>query len=155
MNKDELVKIHITLPNHDEIGGESFWAEEAGNQLYKIENIPFYAYGLNFKDTVRATPDSDETLEIQNVFERSGNKTMRLCFESVVDKKNQTKYIENLEKLHCTMERRDNVNIAVNIKPEGDFQTVYNQLEKWANEGILDFETAEVRIEGSFDDVSD
>ena len=34
------------------------WAEPLGDDLYKIENVPFYAYVLNSHDIVRATPYS-------------------------------------------------------------------------------------------------
>lgn len=50
MSKEELAKIYIDLLNHWAIGGECLWATPLGNNLYRIENVPFYAYGLSFKD---------------------------------------------------------------------------------------------------------
>ncbi|WP_158237282.1 hypothetical protein [Aquimarina sp. MAR_2010_214] len=52
MKEEELEKIHIDLPNHWTIGGESFWAILLGNDLFRLENVPFYSYGFNFHDIV-------------------------------------------------------------------------------------------------------
>ena len=44
MNDEKLVKVHLDLPDNEDVGGESFWAEDLGNDLYRIRNNPFYAY---------------------------------------------------------------------------------------------------------------
>ena len=43
MSDAGLVKIHVDLPNHWATGGESMWATPLGFDLYRIENVPFYA----------------------------------------------------------------------------------------------------------------
>ncbi len=60
MSEDDLTKIHVDLPNNEDVGGESLWAEELGNNLYRLRNVPFNAYGLNFHDVVYAKSESDE-----------------------------------------------------------------------------------------------
>ncbi len=72
MSGESFKKVHVDLPNHWAIGGESMWAEPLGNDLYKIENVPFYAYGLNYQDTVRATPESEDQIpEIRELVKKS------------------------------------------------------------------------------------
>ncbi|MEP5943149.1 MAG: DUF4265 domain-containing protein, partial [Balneola sp.] len=82
MSDERLTKIFIDLPNHWAIGGEALWAEPLGNDLYKIENIPFYAYGLNYHDIVRTNSQSAELKpEIKELVKASGHKTFRVFFK--------------------------------------------------------------------------
>lgn len=153
MNEDDSYKLHVSLPNHSMIGVESFWAAKVGEDLYRIENVPFYAYGLNFRDVVRAYSDADGILEIQEVVERSGNQTMRVDFNKTCDKERQPKYLEQLKKLNCSFERWNDSMLAINVRKEADFNEIVAQLEAWEEEEILDVETAHQKKEGSFDDV--
>ena len=156
MDDDDLEKIHIDLPNHWAIGGESMWATHLGNDLYRIENVPFYAYGLNFLDIVHATPDSDETIpEIRKVVNPSGHRTYRVIFSQETHRDKQSELLESLMEFEATYERADKTLVAVDIKPSGDHLAVYDQLDKYADEGYLGFETCEARVEGSFDDLPD
>jgi len=154
MDKEGLEKIHIDLPNHWAVGGESMWAEPLGNDLYKIENVPFYAYGLNFQDIVRATSDSDELKpEIRELIMLSGHRTFRIFFNKEVNKEKQEKILESFRKLHVSYERADKIYVALDMKPEGDYQAVFDKLEEHEKQDVLGFETCEARIEGSFDDL--
>jgi len=77
----DLTKVHIDLPNHWWFKGESVWAKSLGDDLYEIESIPFCAYGLNYGDVVRATPDGpDQKPEVRSVVSMSGNQTLRVSF---------------------------------------------------------------------------
>ena len=154
MADDAPTKIHIDLPNHWAIGGESFWATHLGGDRYRLENVPFYAYGLNFLDIVRATPDSEETIpEIREVVRRSGRKTIRVMFEETVDRERQAKLLDSLSEFEANYERADACLVAIDIKPEGSMQAVFDKLEAYEKDGLLDFETCETRVEGSFDGI--
>jgi hypothetical protein len=154
MREEGLKKIHIGLPNHWAIGGESMWAQPLGNDLYKIENIPFYAYGLNFQDIVRATLDSDELiLEIRELVEVNGHRTFRVFFKKNIDRQEQEKILDSMSGLGITYERADKTFVALDMKPEGNYQAIFDKLDEFFEKGILTFETCEARIEGSFDDL--
>lgn len=154
MAKENLTKLYVDLPQHWAIGGESFWAEELDDDLYKIRNVPFYAYGLNFYDIVRATADSpDHKPEIQEVVEPSGHQTLRIIFEKDVERQRQVELLDNLSKHKATYERADGINVAIDIEPEGSYEDVYDQLQEWEDVGLLSFETCEAREIGSFDDL--
>ena len=153
-NTGDLVKVHIDLPNHWAIGGEAFWAQPLGEDLYEIHNVPFFAYGLNFLDVVYATPDADDLIpEIKKVSRPSGHRTYRVIFESGIDRLQQAELLEILEQWGGTYERADGTNISIDIKPDGDYVAIYDQLDKFANSGYLSFETCEARADGSFDDL--
>ena len=131
------------------------WAEPLGNNVYQIENVPFFSYGLNFKDTVEAFPDSDGILEISRVIDRSGNKTIRAIFRDHIAKGQQEEYIENIMKLDCSLERWNEFMLAINIRSTGNFREVFDHLDLLSENSVLDFETCHERVEGSFDDEPD
>lgn len=153
MNEEGLVRVHVELPNHWAIGGESMWSEPLGNDLYRIENVPFYAYGLNFHDVVRATPDSDEFIPgIREVVELSGHRTFRLFFNKKVSKEQQVEILDSFQELFVSYERANDIYVALDMKPEGEYQAVFDKLDHYLQQDLLGFETCEARIDGSFDD---
>jgi len=154
MSEENLEKIHIDLPNHWATGGESMWATPLGNDLYRIENVPFFSYGLNFLDVVHATPDNEDQIpEIRKVVTPSGRKTYRVMFKKDVSREEQVELLESLEQYDASYERADKINVAIDIKPTGDHIAVYDQLDAFENQNLLSFETCEARVEGSFDDI--
>lgn len=154
MNEEGLEKIHIDLPNHWAIGGESFWATPLGNDWFRLENIPFYAYGLNFHDVVRATSDSDELIpEIREVVESSGHRTFRVFFEKDIDRQDQEKILDSMKGLTVSYERANGIYFSLDMQPHGNYQAVFDRLGELEKENILGFETCEARMEGSFDDL--
>jgi hypothetical protein len=154
MNEEGLIKIHIDLPNHWAVGGESMWAEPLGNNLYKIENVPFYAYGLNFRDIVRATSDADDLIsEIRELVETSGHRTFRLFFKKEVTSEQQEEILNSFQELHVSYERANNIYVSLDMKPEGNYQSVFDMLEQYEQQEFLGFETCEARIDGGFDDL--
>ena len=156
MKEEGLEKIHIDLPNHWAVGGESMWAEPLGNDMFQIENVPFYAYGLNFKDIVRATSDSDELKpEIRELIKPSGHRTFRIFFNKEINREQQEIILESFCELHVSYERADKIYVALDMNLEGDYQAVFDKLEYYENQDVLGFETCEARIEGSFDDFSE
>ncbi|MEQ8336157.1 MAG: DUF4265 domain-containing protein [Cyclobacteriaceae bacterium] len=152
-NEEGLEKVHIDLPNHWAIGGESMWAEPLGNDLYRIENVPFYAYGLNFHDIVRATADSDELKpEIRELIESSGHRTFRVFFKKHIEREQQEEILNSMNDLTISYERANSTYFALDMQPEGNYQAVFDRLDELEKQNILGFETCETRFEGSFDD---
>ena len=76
----------MDLPEHWGTGGEAMWARPVGDDLYEIDNLPFYAYGINLGDVVRAVaPDDESKPEIQEVVEYRGHRTLRFFFSKESD----------------------------------------------------------------------
>ena len=152
MNDENLVKIHLDLPNNDGVGGESFWAEDLGNNLYRLRNVPFHAYGINFYDTVYAKSDSEDLKpSIKRIHEYSGHKTLRVIFTDKSTKEERISRLKELNKFHVYHENANGSLFAIDIEPEGDYGAVCDLLYKWENENILSYETCEARVEGRFD----
>jgi hypothetical protein len=153
MSEDDLEKVHIDLPHHWATGGESMWAEPLGKDLYKIENVPFYAYGLNYHDVVSATADSDELKpEIRELVEPSGHRTFRVFFEKHLERDEQEKILDSMKDLTISYERANSTYFALDMQPEGNYQAVFDRLDELEQQNILGFESCEARVEGSFDD---
>ena len=153
MTSNSGIKVHVALPNHASIGGETFWADQVGDSLYRLANVPFWAYGLNYRDVVRATPDSDGMLIIHEVTEPSGHRTLRVMFVSDVDTGQQSELLGQIHQPDTvTFERANNSLVAINIAPDANYLAVFDKLEAWADSNLLDFETCHPRVEGSFDD---
>ena len=132
------------------------WAESLGQDLYRIRNVPFFAYGINFHDVVRATADSPELKpEIREVVEPSGHRTLRIIFAGDIDPAKQVALLDKLKRFKATYERADETNVAVDIEPDGSYNDVFDQLDEWEKASLLSFETCEARLEGSFDELPD
>lgn len=154
MSEEELIKIHIDLPNHWATGGESMWAKPLGDNLYQIENVPFFAYGLNYLDIVRAESDSAERQpEIKELITPSGHRTFRVIFRKHIERQQQDEVLNSLKEFSISYERASANSISLDMQPSGDYQSVFDQLDELLKEDILGFETCEERVSGSFDDV--
>lgn len=151
--RDGLVKIHVDLPNHPATGGESMWAKPIADDLYRLENVPFYAYGLNYLDVVKAVPQTTEAVpEIVAVVRPSGHTTLRCFFDASVERERQAALLEELTKFGAGYERATATLVAIDISAAGSYGEVYDQLDKWERAGLLYFETCEQRADGSFDE---
>jgi hypothetical protein len=152
MKDPALVKVHIDLPNHWGTGGESMWARDLGGGLFELQNVPFYAYGLNLNDVVRASsPDPTLKPEIREVVRSGGHRTLRVVFTNGCSAEAQSLVLDPLAKLGVTFERATAKHLALDVVPEGRYDTVCEALAKLEADGVLEYETCEARSSGSFD----
>jgi hypothetical protein len=150
---DELTKVHVDLPNHWATGGESLWARPLGGDLYELDNVPFYAYGLNYRDVVRATSDSpDLKPEVCEVVRPSGHATIRVSFGKHVPEERMLERLASLKSLATSFERATERYFALDLEPEANIAQVRAALDTWEQSGEADYETCEARVTGSFDD---
>ena len=151
--EDSLTKVHIDLPNHWATGGESMWALPLGDDLYEIRNAPFYAYGINWGDIVRAYSDDPKLKpEVREVVKRSGNKTLRVFFNEELSEEAQEAVLSSLQNSDVSWERADERYVAIDVHLEADYDAVCGKLAELENQGILEYETCEARVPDSFDD---
>jgi hypothetical protein len=98
MVQDEFAKVHVDLPNNPDTGGEAMWATPLGNDLYELRNSPFFAYGLNYGDVVRAVPRApDQKPSVLEVVRRSGHRTAWVTF---IDEASAQARSQRLAELH-------------------------------------------------------
>ena len=148
----DLVKVCVELPHHWWLKGESFWAQPLGNDRYRLENVPFCAYDLNFGDVVLATADSEELKpEIGAVVERSGHQTLRISFCDQLSREAQEPIIAALQALGGELERANGQFLAIDIPPGVSVDALRDALDEQVDAGTLEYETCEARVPGSFD----
>lgn len=148
----DLVKICVELPHHWWLKGESFWAQPLGQDLYRLENVPFCAYDLNFGDVVQATADREDLKpEIRAVVERSGHQTLRIRFSDPLNREAQEPIIAALQALGGELERANGQFLAIDIPPGVSIDALRDALDEQVDAGALEYETCEARVPGSFD----
>jgi hypothetical protein len=96
---------------------ESLWAQDLGQDRYRIDNCPFYACGVSLHDIVHAPRDPGSGIAtVDQVLSKSGNRTIRLFFARAVAPGNSSaRILEALVSLGCGYEGADRHFIAVNI----------------------------------------
>jgi len=152
MENDGLVKLHIDLPNNEDVGGESLWAEDLGDNLYRVRNIPFNSYGINFHDIVYAKAKSEELKpSVIRVHEYKGHKTLRVIFINDSSEEERIARLKKLNVFKAYYENADGMLFAIDVEPDGNYGAVCDLLFKWENNGILSYETCESKVEGRFD----
>lgn len=152
LSKEELTKVLVELPNHWATSGESMWARPLGSDLYELENSPFYAYDLNYRDVVYAVADDPRHKPIvRRVERRSGRRTLRVVFLEHVSEPQRTLLLKGLDRFGVTWEGADARLFSLDIPSEPQYQAVCDQLWTWEQEGLLEYETCEARMPGSFD----
>jgi hypothetical protein len=149
-----LTKVLVELPRHwAESGTESLWARKVGDDLYALENVPFFAYDLNYGDVVLATANGEETKPIvREVVRRSGHTTLRVVFRTCVgDRERRLAVLSALAALKVSYEGFDESFFALDVAPSGNVDAVVSHLEMLERDDLLGFETCEARSPGSFD----
>ncbi len=145
-------RVVVPFDHHwKDVDAEVLWAVPVGESRFAIRNVPFYAYGLNWGDVVRAVAyDGDEDPVVERVESESGHQTVRVFMDDEVAETKSVGMLESLERFNATYERHSGGFIAIDIPPDGDFDGVFDQLEAWEAEGLLGFETCESRVKDGF-----
>jgi hypothetical protein len=61
---------------------ETLWAFDLGENRYRLDNSPFYAYSVSVGDVVFAPVDpTDGRPTFKSVLEKSGNRTVRIILD--------------------------------------------------------------------------
>lgn len=150
--EQSLTMVHINLPNHWAIDGESLWALELGEDLYEIRNTPFHAYAINWGDIVRAPANNEDQIpEVEEVVRPSGHDTFRVFFNSELDHEGQDSILLTLQSLDLSWERCDDLFVALDVHPGADYNVLFDRLSELQKEQVLSFETCEARVPGGFD----
>lgn len=105
---------------------ETPWAEPVGEGLFRLDNLPWYAYGVSDDDIVEAEPsDMEGMFEFVRVRTPSGNRVVRVIFDTDED---GTPVLEALRTLGCHWEGATKRFLVVSIPPAADFDAVCSLL---------------------------
>jgi len=152
MSEDARVQVRVDLPNHPLTESETLWARPLEDGRFEVRNVPFYAYGLNFLDLVKAREDGEGPWRITRISEPSGHRTIRLFLTEPLAPAQRGMFLLQLRGLGVALDEATDQYIAVDVPPESDWEAVRAHLDGLEKEGTLSYETAEAREKGSFDD---
>ena len=139
---DEKVKIKIMLPGSDwyTFKAETVWATPLGENLYRIDNTPFFADNISYHDVVFAIGHEGYLL-FKSVRQRSGHSTYRVMPAKEVSVEAVTTYLETLKELGCTCGVFKSHHLSLNV-PAGLAAQADILLNVGEEEGILIYEAS-------------
>lgn len=79
----DSAQVKVLLQEDDNV--ETLWAERVGPDQYKLDNSPFWAYGVSWRDVVEARPGAEGMLTFVRVIQKSGHRTVRLILNPPAD----------------------------------------------------------------------
>lgn len=123
-------KVLIRTITDDSDDTETLWATSLGNDLYRLENSPFYAYDVSWEDIVLAPPQTEQNYpHFEKVIEKSGNRTIRVFFDSPLEEGSKSFEVNaKLNELGCTYEGLNPRFVSYNIPPGIELQQVIDLL---------------------------
>jgi hypothetical protein len=109
---------------------ETLWAYDLGDDRYRLDNSPFYAYSVSVGDVVLAPVDPDEGRPTyQKVLEKSGNRTVRVILAPPLANGNSSdEVVQELLSLGCSYEGANPGYLCIVIPQESDFGLVCERL---------------------------
>jgi len=119
-------KVLFRVPNEDGTAEvETLWATPLGDDQYKLDNSPFYAYSVSWQDIVYAPFDTEEGFPtFERVLSKSGNRTIRVVFES----NESDQVMKGLVALGFDYEGANTRYVSVNIPPSVKLESVRQYL---------------------------
>jgi hypothetical protein len=109
---------------------ETLWATALGNDEYKLDNSPFYAYSVSWEDTVYAPIDPSEGRPtFKRVVKKSGHRTIRIKFDPPVqDGSESDQVLQRLVALGCSYEGANRSYMSIDIPQEVNLESVRQYL---------------------------
>ena len=68
--------VKVLLQDGEDV--ETLWAVHLQENLYRLDNSPFFAYRVSWEDIVETEADEDGVLCFSRVAVKSGNRTVRV-----------------------------------------------------------------------------
>jgi hypothetical protein len=143
-----LVKIRFNLDSSDGHGhcSETLWAAPIPETAcFQILNSPFFARGINHRDTVNATASESNVFDFEGIEKRGGHSTFMVLV--VPTEKRFDVYWGILERMGCSYESAtlemsmgERRLFSVDVPPAADLDDVCETLERGRNDGIWIFQ---------------
>ena len=100
---------------------ETLWAFDLGENLYQLDNTPWYQYSVSWKDVIEAVPESGGELPLfRRVVEKSGYRTLRVA----LDEPATDVFLDEIKQLGCLFEGANRRYIAIDIPPGIDLRKI-------------------------------
>ena len=123
MSDVDMVKVELQGPDGEV---ETLWATPLGNDRYRLENSPFWAYGVSYEDVIEARPLDEGGFPVfVRRLERSGNRTLRLILKpSARESADSQGLLDRLVALGCSYEGMNPAYLAINVPGTVDLETI-------------------------------
>ena len=123
VNTEGMVKVRLRGPDASDI--ETLWAVPVDTDLYRLDNSPFFAYGLSWQDVIEAKPADDQFLEYVRCVRKSGNRTVRVIFQDYrSDDQPAQEILRELKNLGCSYEGMQPRMISINVPQQINLRKV-------------------------------
>lgn len=120
---EDMVKVRLRGPHAGDV--ETLWAVPVDENLYRLDNSPFFAYGVSWQDVIEARPAEDQFLEFVRCVRKSGNRTLRVIFRDYRnDDQPAREILRELRNLGCSYEGMQPRMISINVPPRVDLELV-------------------------------
>jgi len=142
-----MVKIKIKLPPSDwhKYGAETLWATPLGNDLYRIENSPFFVDEISYLDIVLARLEEGSAVPVvRGVTKRSGNSTYRILLGDNTTHEQFDAYIKFAADLGCTYQALQQHQYSLNVPAGVAVTAIAAGLQKYADENAWVFEASHI-----------
>ena len=109
---------------------ETLWATALGNDEYKLDNSPFYAYSVSWGDIVYAPTDpAGGQPTFVRVVKKSGHRTTRVNFDPPVQDGNESdKLLHGLVVLGCAYEGASRTYVSIDVPEHVQLEQVCSLL---------------------------
>jgi hypothetical protein len=124
-------KVLFRVPEEDGSAQvETLWATDLGDDQYRLDNSPFFAYSVSWQDVVYAPFDAAQNFPtFQRVVSKSGNRTLRVLLDAPASESGPGHpVLEALTSLGCSFEGANREYISVNVPANADLQRVRRYL---------------------------
>ena len=138
-----LQKIYIPLEGNSWHGfaGEWLWVKKLKSNKYSVENSPFHAFEVSYKDVV-STKSIDGVLTFDKVVLRGGHSTYRMLFDKTSIHEDFVQIWGQFDQLGCTYEGTGTTPLlyAIDVPPNVDIHLFYKLLDSGEKMGFYHFE---------------
>ena len=125
MTDNSQVKVLI----QDDDNVETLWAERVGPDRYRLDNSPFFAYGVSWQDIIEARPADDGMLTFVRVVEKAGHRTVRVILDPGADRSLESQAVlDGLVALGASYEGANPRYLAIDIPPKVALDSIVEYL---------------------------
>ncbi len=130
MTETDYQKVVLRHEEGDEAYVETLWVVDLGDGRYRMENCPFYFYGIAAGDIIGAEySEEDGQLVFTQVLEKSGNKLVRVIFENPANEEGPEKrHLDSLVAMGCSYEGANPKCICIDIPKSVELNMVCQYL---------------------------
>jgi len=114
---------------------ESLWAESLSDGHYRIDNIPLEIHNISLGDVI-ICHSRDEMLYFDELYDKSGNQTVRINVPHGLSSAEGAKVIQLLEADGALYETYSDMLVSASIPPGVDVELLLTQVEKLAKHGV-------------------